>query len=130
MKGSDSEDERSLLAGEYVLGLQDAAARAAVEQALPADAALLAAVYDWQDRLLPLLRRVNPVVPDAQAWPAIEAAFRRRLGAGVKVSVKFVEAIAPERSGKFRYVVSHVESGQVREPAVGAGPTHKEVKHA
>ena len=62
--------------------------------------------------------------------PAIEAAFRRRLGAGVKVSVKFVEAIAPERSGKFRYVVSHVESGRVREPAVGAGPTHKEVNHA
>jgi len=34
--------------------------------------------------------------------------FRRRLGAGVEVSVEFVETIPAERSGKFRYVVSHV----------------------
>lgn len=34
--------------------------------------------------------------------------FRRRLGAGVEVSVEFVEAIPAEKSGKFRYVVSHV----------------------
>lgn len=75
MTSGDPADDRSLLAGEYVLGVQDAAARAAVEQALPADPALRAAVYDWQDRLLPLLGRVEPVAPDAQAWPAIEAAL-------------------------------------------------------
>lgn len=34
--------------------------------------------------------------------------FRRRLGAGVDVSVEFVESIPAEKSGKFRYVVSHV----------------------
>ena len=34
--------------------------------------------------------------------------FRRRLGAGVEVSVEFVESIPAEKSGKFRYVVSHV----------------------
>lgn len=71
----DSDDDRGLLAGEYVLGVQDAAARAAVEQALPADPALRAAVYEWQDRLLPLLSRVVPVAPNAQAWSAIEAAL-------------------------------------------------------
>lgn len=75
MTSGDSEDDRSLVAGEYVLGVQDAAARAAVEQALPANAALRAAVYDWQDRLLPLIGRVKPVAPDAQAWGAIEAAL-------------------------------------------------------
>lgn len=35
-------------------------------------------------------------------------AFRRRLGEAVDVQVQRVEQIAPERSGKFRYVVSHV----------------------
>lgn len=34
--------------------------------------------------------------------------FRRRLGAGVDVSVEFVESIPAEKSGKFRYVVSYV----------------------
>jgi phenylacetate-CoA ligase len=34
--------------------------------------------------------------------------FRRRLGQGVDVQVHFVPEIAPEKSGKFRYVVSRV----------------------
>lgn len=34
--------------------------------------------------------------------------FRRRLGAGVDVAVEFVDSIPAEKSGKFRYVVSHV----------------------
>ncbi|WP_287366791.1 phenylacetate--CoA ligase family protein [Thauera sp.] len=34
--------------------------------------------------------------------------FRRRLGAGVEVSVEFVDSIPAEKSGKFRYVVSRV----------------------
>jgi phenylacetate-CoA ligase len=40
--------------------------------------------------------------------PAIVAGMRRRLGAAVQVDLDFVAAIAPEKSGKFRYVVSHV----------------------
>ncbi len=40
--------------------------------------------------------------------PAIVAGFQRRLGAAVQVDVDGVLAIAPEKSGKFRYVVSHV----------------------
>ncbi|OYD52624.1 capsule biosynthesis protein CapK [Thauera propionica] len=39
---------------------------------------------------------------------AVIDGFRRRLGAGVQVSVEFVESIPAEKSGKFRYVVSHV----------------------
>ena len=38
----------------------------------------------------------------------IVAAFQRRLGGGVQVDLEFVAAIAPEKSGKFRYVVSRV----------------------
>lgn len=39
---------------------------------------------------------------------AIEAGLRRRLGSEVRVAVRVVDAIAPEASGKHRYVVSRV----------------------
>ncbi len=42
---------------------------------------------------------------------AIEAGLQQRLGADVRVSVCLVEQIAPEASGKHRYVVSHVPLG-------------------
>lgn len=41
---------------------------------------------------------------------AIASAFRTRLGANVDVEVRLVDAIPSERSGKYRYVVSHVMS--------------------
>lgn len=45
---------------------------------------------------------------DAQAVETIRAGFRARLGAGVKIETEIVPELAPERSGKFRYVVSRV----------------------
>ncbi|CAH1747214.1 Capsule biosynthesis protein CapK [Thauera humireducens] len=53
------------------------------------------------------------IVPEAGANTAgldttVIEGFRRRLGAGVEVSVEFLESIPAEKSGKFRYVVSHV----------------------
>jgi phenylacetate-CoA ligase len=36
--------------------------------------------------------------------------FRARLGAQVEVVIERVTHIAPERSGKYRYVVSHVST--------------------
>ena len=39
---------------------------------------------------------------------AIGQNFRSRLGAAVEVEMNLVDSIAPERSGKYRYVVSHV----------------------
>jgi len=56
----------------------------------------------------------------AQTFPAdgeaqIREKFRRRLGAAVDVLVERVAEIPPERSGKYRYVVSNVA------PGVGAG---------
>jgi phenylacetate-CoA ligase len=38
--------------------------------------------------------------------------FQARLGEGVAVEVERVDAIAPEKSGKFRYVVSKVAAGR------------------
>ena len=42
---------------------------------------------------------------------SIEAGLQQRLGADVRVAVKVVEQIAPQASGKHRYVVSHVPLG-------------------
>jgi phenylacetate-CoA ligase len=56
------------------------------------------------------LTRVE-LVPDARfdkaVLPAIVAGFKKRLGDEVAVTVDLVTAIAPEKSGKYRYIVSH-----------------------
>jgi phenylacetate-CoA ligase len=39
---------------------------------------------------------------------AIVTGFKRRLGEGVEIRVRLADAIAPEKSGKYRYIVSHV----------------------
>ena len=54
------------------------------------------------------------VVADSRFGPGAEdsvvAGFKRRLGPDVVVELQRVAAIAPEKSGKFRYIVSHVGS--------------------
>jgi len=51
------------------------------------------------------------IVPAGPLTPALEAhiveGFRARLGRGVDVQIESVAEILPEKSGKFRYVVSH-----------------------
>ncbi len=44
----------------------------------------------------------------AESIAVIEQGFKARLGQGVKIAVERVDDIAPEKSGKFRYVVSRV----------------------
>jgi phenylacetate-CoA ligase len=60
--------------------------------------------------------QVVPAAPlDDQAFGKlqrqIERGFKARLGAAVAVEVEQVAGIAPEKSGKFRYVVSKVATG-------------------
>jgi phenylacetate-CoA ligase len=62
------------------------------------------------------LREVEVLVVTDARWndtcrPAIEAGLRHRLGDDVRVTVREVNQIAPEASGKHRYVVSHVPLG-------------------
>jgi anti-sigma-K factor RskA len=73
----DTADDRSVAAGEYVLGTLSDAERREVEQALAHDAQLQAEVYAWQDRLLPLAARV-PLAAAAQ--PADWRQLESRLG--------------------------------------------------
>lgn len=47
----------------------------------------------------------------------IRGGFGRRLGSGVRVEIERVSEIPREASGKYRYVVSHVDSG----PSIRAG---------
>lgn len=60
------------IAGEYVLGTLSAARRREVEQRLPGDAALRAAVHGWQEQLLPLAALAEPVDPSPHLWDRIE----------------------------------------------------------
>jgi phenylacetate-CoA ligase len=43
----------------------------------------------------------------SESTAAIVSGFKRRLGAEVRIDVDLVDDIPPERSGKFRYIVSH-----------------------
>ncbi|MBV5286439.1 MAG: anti-sigma factor [Methyloversatilis discipulorum] len=60
------------IAGLYVLGLLDAARRNEVERDMENDAALQARVADWEERLLPLTRMVEPEPLPPRLWSRIE----------------------------------------------------------
>ncbi len=47
----------------------------------------------------------------------IRDGLRARLGQGVEIEVQMVDGIAPEKSGKHRYIVSHVMAGGARAEA-------------
>lgn len=66
------EDEDAALAGEYVLGVLDAAERAAVERRLRTDPAFAAEVAAWE-RKLGGLNDAFPAEPAPNLMPAIEA---------------------------------------------------------
>ena len=63
------------------------------------------------------LTRVQ-LVADTPLTPAVQdkiaAGFKARLGAAVAIEVEQVAAILPEQSGKFRYVVSKVDTAPHR----------------
>jgi anti-sigma-K factor RskA len=70
-----TDDDRSLLAAEYVLGLASDAERAAVERDLARDFELRRAVYYWQDRLFAMTRIPDPAEPSPALWSRIEASL-------------------------------------------------------
>jgi anti-sigma-K factor RskA len=70
----DAEDDPDALAGEYVLGLLDAAGLARATALRQTDARFDAAVRAWETRLTPLAAALPEVVPPPRLWAAIEAA--------------------------------------------------------
>ena len=84
--------EMDELAGDYVLGTLSATRRFEVEQRLPFDADLRAAVQRWQEQLLPLAALAEPVEPTAQLWRRIEASL------GPVAAPKVAPVALPRRS--------------------------------
>ena len=60
---------------------------------------------------------------DAAQEPAIVHAFKRRLGEGVRIELRQLETIAPEKSGKFRFVMSKVDPYAYTENGATGAPT-------
>jgi anti-sigma-K factor RskA len=64
-------DDLRAQAAEYVLGTLDATARRAIERELGSNAALRAAIVQWEADLLPLASLAAPVTPSPQLWRRI-----------------------------------------------------------
>ena len=60
-----------------------------------------------QTRLLTKVELVTDASFNAALLRTIQAGFKRRLGEEVTVDIEQVTRIAPEKSGKYRYIVSH-----------------------
>ena len=70
---SGAEDERDLLAAEYVLGVLEGPEREGAVRRADQDAAFGVAIADWEERLAPLAAIVAPVPPPAALWQRVEA---------------------------------------------------------
>ncbi len=73
--GGPEPPRADLLAGEYVLGVLDADARASVETRLAHDAGFARLVADWERRLAPWLAGVPDADVPAHVWPRIRSAL-------------------------------------------------------
>lgn len=67
----DDPEELNALAGEYVLGMLDAAQAHEIAAALAGNAALRRAVIFWEERLQPLAALAPPADPPADTWSRI-----------------------------------------------------------
>jgi anti-sigma-K factor RskA len=70
----EHDDDPDLRFGEYVLGVLDADARAAVAREIAASTEAAAAVARWELKLLPLANLIPEAAPAAHVWTRIAAA--------------------------------------------------------
>ena len=69
-----SSDDRDLIAGEYVLGVLDAAEMAQADELLASDRSFVREVRFWRERLAPLDATAAPLAASPALWQRIEAA--------------------------------------------------------
>jgi anti-sigma-K factor RskA len=79
------EDERDLVAAEYVLGLLEGDALVDARRLATSDEAFARAVAAWEERLAPLAGEAPPVEPDEAIWPRIQRAIAAVPAAGANV---------------------------------------------
>jgi anti-sigma-K factor RskA len=72
---SDAPEDYELLAGEYVLGVLDAAEADAVLALAARDSTVALSIEAWQNQLAPLAFLARPVPPPDSVWPRIAAAI-------------------------------------------------------
>jgi anti-sigma-K factor RskA len=72
---SDAPEDHDLLAGEYVLGVLDAAQSADVEALAAREESVVVFIEEWQNRLAPLALLAAPVPPPEALWPRIAASI-------------------------------------------------------
>jgi len=65
-----------------------------------------------ETRLLTRVQLVTDSLFERQAIDRITTAFHQRLGAAVEVQISTVDSIPAEKSGKYRYIVSHAVTAQ------------------
>jgi anti-sigma-K factor RskA len=75
-QAGDNEAGWDVIAGEYVLGLLDDAAAAALRERARTTPALAAAITAWEQRLDPLADLATPVPPSDTLWPRIARDIR------------------------------------------------------
>lgn len=68
----DNPELRQILAGEYVLGTLQGAARRRFERLLQADLDLQQLVESWEQRLNPLAESLLPVEPPPRVWQSVQ----------------------------------------------------------
>ena len=104
------------LAAEYVLGTLTGGARRRFEALLPAHPALRLAVAAWEQRLLPMALKSEPVQPAARVWTGVEAKLGWRAPARPSPwRLRFWQAFAT-----FATVAAVVLGTTTRPPPVGA----------
>ena len=91
----DSPESRNEVASEYVLGTLSAARRREVEQRLPHDALLRAAVQGWHEQLLPLAALAEPVEPSAQLWQRIAGSVQGAMVAALSTEPSLRRTVLP-----------------------------------
>ena len=91
----DSPESRNEVASEYVLGTLSAARRREVEQRLPHDALLRAAVQGWHEQLLPLAALAEPVEPSAQLWQRIAGSVQGATVAALSTEPSLRRTVLP-----------------------------------
>ncbi|PTT65606.1 hypothetical protein DBR34_02050, partial [Stenotrophomonas sp. HMWF003] len=64
-----------ILAGEYVLGVLDAAQRSEAEQRIATDPGFARLVNQWENRLAPMLDALGSEAVPAHVWPRIRTAL-------------------------------------------------------
>ena len=71
------QDDRSVAAGQYVLGTLDAEEKRAFEHAMSQDPSLVSDVQFWTERLMQLSGQLPEVKPSETLWPSIASSIRQ-----------------------------------------------------